>query len=85
MKEVTFLPDGAALEAGKLVPPNNQIQFLGSFSFQEMDSVSVSNCIEDYEKRGLRPIILVGCDIKNFTNINIANDYDKTEWSSGFR
>ncbi len=79
MNELNFLPEGVALEAGTLVPPNNQIQFLGSFSFLEMDSVSVSNCIEDYEKKGLRPIILVGCDIKNFTIINIANDYDKTE------
>lgn len=77
MKQFDFLPEGVALEAEVLVPPDEKKTSMWSKFYNRVSSLFRKNHIEDYKKRGLRPIILVGCDIKNINAIINASDYDK--------
>ena len=75
MNKLKNLPQGVVLEAGTLVPPNDQNQQMGSFESQKKSSMCVSNRIGDNEERDNKSIILVGSDIIAIYLLN-DSDYD---------
>ena len=77
MNDLKNLPQWAVVEAGTLVPPDEKKTSLWSKFYNRVSSLVGKNHIEDYQKRGHRPIILVGCDIKNINAIINASDYDE--------
>jgi len=77
MKILRNLPEGMVLEAAEMMSPEAERNSVWNRVWKSLRSAIVKKHIEDYKKKGPRPIILVGCDIKTFNATIISSGYER--------